>query len=293
MTALFIGVVSHPASRFAASAGPGGLGPMLAAGMRDQGVQTFLEINLRDAYEPSMLALDGPAVARSLHAQLRVERHWQAFLQGHRSPGASLRAAGARAQRRLREWARFLRPWHGKHRDSPGARRIRRLINIELSHFTLMRAAVASGAEWTLIIEDDASSKDLRDCIDGLLGLMQQGPRQPAYVNVSASFSAADLHVSHLLSPVEDASWQGSADRQLLASAKPITNTVCAILYRTSFVKELLAVTDAFPLDPVIPIDWKLNLALELMFKQGVLAAGDCWTVVPAPIDQLSMIAPR
>jgi len=293
VTALFIGVVSHPASRFAASAGPKGLGRTLADGLKRQGVDTVLEINLKNAFEPSMLALDGPAVARSLHAQLRVERHWQAFLRDRIDFSQMMRASLARAQRRLREWIRYLRPWHGKHRDSPGARRIRRLINIELSHFALMRAAVESGSEWTLIIEDDAAAQDLDDCMAGLIGLMSQGPGQPAYVNVSASFSAEDLNISHLLSPVEDAEWEGTESRQLLASSKPVTNTVCAILYRTSFVEELLAVTDTFPLDPVIPIDWKLNIALEFLFTQGTLKSGDCWTVVPAPIDQLSMIAQR
>lgn len=293
MTALFIGVVSHPASSFAVSAGPKGLGRSLAAGLSKRGVQTVVEVNTRNAYQPSMLALDGPAVARSLHAQLRVERHWQAFLRDGVDLGQRLRATGARAQRRVRESIRFLRPWHGANRDSPGAKRIRRLINIELSHFALMRAAVASGSEWTLIIEDDAAAKDLDDCMSGLIGLMNQGPQQPAYVNVSQSFDASDLNIGHLLSPVADVDWQGSSSRQLLESSKPVTNTVCAILYRTSFVKELLEVNDAMPLDPVVPIDWKLNLALMVLFEQGVIGAGDCWTVVPGPIDQLSMIPQR
>ncbi|MDO8733442.1 MAG: hypothetical protein Q7L55_12870 [Actinomycetota bacterium] len=293
MTALFIGVVSHPASRFAASTGAEGLGRSLASRLAERGVQTVLEVNMKNAYEASMLALDGPAVARSLTAQLRVERHWQAFLRDGWDFGRIVRSSGARAQRRVREWIRFLRPWHGKHHDSPGARRIMRLINIELSHFALIRAAVASGAEWTLIIEDDASSADLDDCANGLLGLMNQGPRQPAYVNVSQSFSASDLHISHLLSPVAGVHWQGSSARQLMASSKPVTNTVCAILYRTSFVKELLEVTDSLPIDPVIPIDWKINLALMFMFERDALVAGDCWTVMPAPIDQLSMNAQR
>ncbi|MDO9484489.1 MAG: hypothetical protein Q7K25_00285 [Actinomycetota bacterium] len=293
MTALFIGVVSHPASSFAVSTGPKGLGRSLASGLTKRGVQTSVEVNTKNAYQPSMLALDGPAVARSLTAQLRVERHWQAFLRDNLNLGQLMRASAARTQRRLGEWFRFLRPWHGKNKDSAGARRIRRLINIELSHFALMRASVASGSEWTLILEDDASATDLDDCVNGLVGLMNQGPRQPAYVNVSQSFSAQDLSISHLLSPVPGVQWEGTQERQLLASSKPVTNTVCAILYRTSFVKELLEVTDAFPVDPVIPIDWKLNVALMVLFEQGSLEAGDCWTVVPGPIDQLSMIPQR
>ena len=292
MTALFIGVVSHPATRFTTSVGPDGLGQQLAAHLGALGVETLVEINAVNAYEPSMLAIDGRAVARSLHAQLRVETQWGAFLRESPEPMQRLRAIGARSVRRTREWAQFIRPWHDAERDSPGARRIRRLINIELSHFALMRASVAAGSAWTLIIEDDASSADVKDCAEGLQGLMSEGPRQPSYVNVSQSFQAADLHISHLLSPAE-ATWHGHAVRAVLASSKPVTNTVCAILYRTSFVEALLAVTEAMPLDPVIPIDWKLNLALMQLFHEGTFTAGDCWTVTPAPIDQLSMRAQR
>ena len=68
-----------------------------------------------------------------------------------------------------------------------------------------------------------------------------------------------------------------------------MTNTVCAILYRAAFVRDLLAAMDALPMEPVVPIDWKLNLALMRMFDDGRLVAGDCWQVEPGPIDQLSM----
>ena len=291
MTALFIGVVSYPASRFAVSTGPDGLGHTLAARLSQAGIDSTVEVNATNAYEPPMLAIDGRMVARSLHEQLNVERRWAAFLRQGPDPAGRVRGFGARGVRRCREWLRYIRPWHGAERDSAGSRRIRRLINIELSHFSLMRSSVAAGSDWTLIIEDDASCRDLEDCARGLIGLMAQGTRQPAYVNVSQSFNATDLGISHLIAPVPGASWQGSASRAVMASTRPVTNTVCAILYRTCFVRDLLAVADAMPLDPVIPIDWKLNLALMHMFEQGDLTAGDCWTVMPAPIDQLSMVA--
>ena len=292
MTALFIGVVSHPATRFTMSIGPDGLAQRLASALRELGVETIVEVNAVNAYERSMLAIDGRAVARSLNAQLQVESQWRAFLRNSAEPLQRLRAVAAHRVRRVRELVKFIRPWHDAERDSPGARRIRRLINIELSHFALLRDAAASACDWTLIIEDDASSVDVHDCALGLAGLMSKGPRQPAYVNVSQSFAPADLHISHLLSPASG-TWEGQAARAVLASSKPVTNTVCAILYRTSFVAQLLGVTDAMPLDPVIPIDWKLNLALMQLFHEGRLEAGDCWTVTPAPIDQLSMQAQR
>ena len=79
------------------------------------------------------------------------------------------------------------------------------------------------------------------------------------------------------------------APAQILSASKPVTNTVCAVLYRTSFLEELLTVLDSLPLSPVIPIDWKLNAALLQMHDSGALGAGDCWFLEPAPIVQRSM----
>jgi len=292
LTVLFIGVVSHPASRFAESTGADGLAQQIASGMRAAGIDTTVEVNALNAYDPSVLPIDGRVIARSLHEQLRVEHQWRVFLQQGTRPMAGLREFGSHAVRRFREWRRFIRPWHSADRDSPGSRLIRRLVNIELSHFGLMRQSVAAESQWTLILEDDAASEQLDDCIKGLIGLMNNGPRQPSYVNVSQSFSIAELGIDHLMSQAPSA-WQGAQSREVLSSNRPVTNTVCAILYRTSFVGQMLAVVETMPLDPVIPIDWKINIALMRMFESGELIAGDCWTVSPAPIDQLSMIPQR
>jgi len=43
------------------------------------------------------------------------------------------------------------------------------------------------------------------------------------------------------------------------------------------------------PLSPVLPIDWKLNVALMNLVAAGKLGEGDCWQVDPAPFIQGSM----
>ena len=166
---------------------------------------------------------------------------------------------------------------------------ITRLLDIEVSHLDLLRWGVGQGADWVLVLEDDAMANDLVDCAEGLAALVALGGSMPKYVNVSESFSLAELGIDHLVRPVEGVGWAGSSDRMVLSADRPVTNTVCAILYRASFANELLATMEALPSEPVVPIDWKLNLALMELFSSGSLPAGSCWLVEPAPIVQMSM----
>jgi len=276
---LFIGVVSHEGSRFAVSQGPGGLAAVLAEQLHSLGQSVLVEVSTVDAYDREQLPITPAMVGACLTAQVHLDRRWARYLGRARGP----RWWATHGLRWARRAEQLVRP--------PGPKMVERLLNIELAHFALLRSGLATGAEWALILEDDASSTDVSDCAAGLAWLMSSrtDDKQPAYVNVSQSFSLDELGLSHLLTPSPDASWAGETKRRILTSARPATNTVCAILYRGSFVRELLAVTDALPIEPVVPIDWKLNLALMQMFATGGLGAGDCWFVDPAPIDQLSM----
>ena len=279
MTDLFIGVVSHEGSRFAVSQGPGGLAAVLAAQLRSLGQSVQVEVSTVDAYDPERLPITPAMVSACLTAQVHLDRRWARYLGRARGP----RWWATHGLRWVRRAEQFVRP--------PGPKLVERLLNIEMAHFALLRSGLATGADWVLILEDDASSVEVVDCAAGLAWLMSSraDERQPAYVNISQSFALDELGISDLLTVAPDASWAGDAPRHILSSARPATNTVCAILYRGSFVRDLLAVTDALPMEPVVPIDWKLNLALMQMFSSGALGAGDCWFVDPAPIDQLSM----
>ena len=279
MTDLFIGVVSHEGSRFAVSQGPGGLAAVLAARLCSLGQSVQVEVSTVDAYDPVQLPITRAMVRACLTAQVHLARRGARYLGRARGP----RWWATHGLRWVRRAEQLVRP--------PGPKLVERLLNIEMAHFALLRSGLATGADWVLILEDDASSVEVVDCAAGLAWLMSSraDERQPAYVNISQSFALDELGISDLLTVAPDASWAGDAPRHILSSARPATNTVCAILYRGSFVRDLLAVTDALPMEPVVPIDWKLNLALMQMFSSGALGAGDCWFVDPAPIDQLSM----
>ena len=279
MTALFIGVVSHGNSRFAVSQGPGGLARQLETHLSSAGVDVHVQVNTADAYDPGPQPVTDEMVQASLTEQLHLDRRWAVYLGGGRGP-KWWAMHGARWMKRGQQTLR-----------SPGPRMVERLLNIELSHFDLLRRGVLTGSDWTLVLEDDAWSADVADCAAGVLALMadRDAAGSPAYVNVSHSFSNEELRITHLLSTVADTRWGGGVDRKLLSASRPVTNTVCAILYRTAFAEQLLATMEALPLEPVVPIDWKLNIALMQMYDSGALGDGSCWLVEPAPIDQLSM----
>lgn len=269
--ALFIGVVSHEGSRYGVSQGPSGLAHRIA----DDMAEAVVHVNTGDLLERESPLVTAAGVQASLAAETRLEGTWARFLERPRTG----RYLAFRASRLLRRtWQRLLPP-------SPAM--LRRLLNIELSHLDLMRRGLDSGAPWVLILEDDGFSSDIPDLVVGLRGLMASTPPF-GYANLSESFSPQDLGIEHLLSP-SSVDWQGSTPREVLAAARPVTNTVCAILYSAEFLTALVEAMDHLPMEPVVPIDWKLNLALMDLHGAGLAPPGTCLMVEPAPIAQMSM----
>jgi hypothetical protein len=238
-------------------------------------------VNTKNLHDHIALPIDAGTVQQTLSAELRLQGEWANYLRA--GEAGSVTDAARSVVRSARRAVRRFR--------APSPKSVTRLVNIELSHLNLLRAGLESGAPWILILEDDAFAPDLSDCSQGLLGLIRDCPSSVDYVNVSQSFSNAELGISHLLSAPAKPEWAGSIDRAILAASRPVTNTVCAILYRRDFVRELVTVMDALPMTPVVPIDWKLNIALMQLFESGHLRDGSCLLVDPAPIDQMSMRA--
>ena len=166
---------------------------------------------------------------------------------------------------------------------------IRRLANIETSHLALMELAMASGAQWALILEDDAQVADPATFAGELVSFAERygEESQPLYVNLSRSFELHALRIEHLMRHV--GTWSDDGTVELLASSRPVTNTVCAVLYRGMFLGDLAGVMRSIPLHPVVPIDWKLNHALMELTARTRIRDADCWTASPAPVIQGSM----
>lgn len=224
----------------------------------------------------------GPsAIQNSLEAQLDLELRWMRFL----GKTSTLQRWSRACVLRLGRWRRRLQP--------PDSVTLRRLLNIELSHLDLLRAGIKSGAPWIVVLEDDAACSQVEDLARGLIGISEQDHGEVAYVNLSQSFALSTLRVNHLLN-VSLLRWVGSQPRAILQANRPITNTVCAIAYSKTFAEALLEVWDRLPVNPVVPVDWRLNEALMVMDAQGLFTnapggVGSCLTIEPPPILQMSM----
>lgn len=286
---VFIGVVSHEFSRFSVNQGVDGLAERLAQAFRDRGSSSDVVINTANYWDeklqaagindPWLIEINDAAVQRSLSEQLRLEFRWASFL---RTPFG------------FRNWVRPLMLGLGRLRrvaKPPHPSSLRRLLNIELSHVDLWQRGLRSGAPWILILEDDAFVDALDDLVEGLDRFMREA-NAVAFVNLSESFGHKALHIGHLLKPHSSLEWDGRFPRIFETSERPVTNTVCAILYQRDFLGQLLTMWSEMPVDPIVPIDWKLNQALMLMHAEGHFADGACGAslcVTPAPIVQGSM----
>ncbi len=286
---LFIGLVTYPGTRFPESVGPDGLAAQLQSSLAAEGVKALIGVRADDEYSETVLRIGREAIERSIQAELATEAAWRQFLSDGRG---SLRMR-AEMFLRLRKRRRALLPnsTAAVSPDQPGARMVRRLVNIELAHMSLLREAAESRCSWALILEDDAGAKDVRSLAERVAHFMHEwdDKSQPKFVNVSESFDAHTLGIEKLLTHVGQ--WNPGAEPFAIYSSRlPVTNTVCAILYRADFLRELLAEMESIPVDPVIPIDWKLNQALMNLSQRGGVSEGDSWILIPAPIVQRSMI---
>ena len=291
--ALFIGVVSHPATRFPVNQGPDGLAAQLARHIETLGLACEVSVNMENLWTagigagtltaPWALELDRKAVQRSLSAQLGLEGRWDDYLGRAWAPRRQLRRLMLRLGRIRRRFS------------PPPPTSLRRLLNIELSHLDLLERGLASGAAWTLVLEDDAFAADVSDLAEGLAGLLDDATGI-AYVNLSHSFSHMGLGIEHLLSATRLFTWQGSVPRAVVLAERPVTNTVCAILYSRAFAQSLLSAWQDVPVDPIVPVDWKLNEVVMKLHAQGAIGTiqtrlGACAIIEPPPIAQGSMWA--
>jgi hypothetical protein len=290
---LFIGVVTYPGTRFPESSGPNGLAQSLARSIGDSGGSCVVEVHGQDVYEPGLLKIDQEEISKSIDAELATELEWRRHVTG--TNFHPIAATKLKVHRSLRRKKFLTAGTNSDPVESTGYRMVRRLVNIEFAHLTLMRNALDAGAAWILIIEDDATiDHELLSIEEFAKSVVEFCERAaftstPSFVNISRSHSESELGTDKIY--VDETEWAPNSSPGIRArvAERPVTNTVCAILYRREFLTELLDELTRIPLSPVLPIDWKLNQALMNMTRRNQLGHGSCWSLSPAPIVQGSM----
>jgi len=235
--------------------------------------------------DPATIDLSTGALRASIRTEYAVEASWRSHLRseakGSQVP-IDLKIRKALALLRARAWGKS-----GSKASKRGQRRLLRLANIEAAHMAILTSAADSGCQWALVLEDDAVAANVPALADALVAHLSgwNATDQPEYVNMSESFSLSKLGIDHLMK--HHGTWDSAC--AVLSAERPVTNTVCAILYRSTFLKDLLRTFQKIPMEPIVPIDWKLNAALMRLVREGRIGSGDCFTLEPAPIRQSSM----
>lgn len=276
---VFVGLVTHPRTRFPESRTQEGLAASVSRALNNRGIRTEISVLDEDTISSHDLDTSAAAIREFIKAELDIELRWREYLSGRpASPALRLVMRSRRIRRNF--------VLTSKRRKALAARMLTRLANIEAAHLTLMEQAVRSEARWTLIFEDDAIAPDPKLFADELrqfLDLIRHSPSTPAMMNLSESFSLDQLGITRLLT--SQTSEKLNHPWNISASTRHVTNTVCAVLYEREFLTELLSTLKAIPMEPVVPIDFKINEAL-LQAKDRL--PGVTWVCSPAPLQQAS-----
>jgi len=265
---LFIGLVTHPRTRFSDSHGADGLMAQLTGALEPLGISPTTHIEDRDL-AAGMPDLSEDDLAESRRHLLEVQRAWATYCE---RGGTIIR---------LQQWLGALRG----SIEPATASQARRLLNIELAHLELMSASLSAGAEFTLVVEDDADCSDVGSLARDLHEMLTR-PSAPYMSHVSTSFSPRELGIEGLVDSVEREWSNGGKELRL---KRPVTNTVCATVYRRDFLVDLHELWRAEPVLPVIPVDWRLNAFLMRMRVEALLPEGYSSLVYPSPIIQRSL----
>ena len=278
---VFVGLITHPRSRFPQAQGPAGLLATIAEKLPNEGLSVATDVCSEDLVTPGQLSITPKSVRASIAREMEIENQWREYLNEAPAHVTTRTFLAARKVSRLLKTAP---PWRRSFQDSDkAAKALTRLANIELAHLTVMHHAAESGAPWALLLEDDAVAPDPDTFVADLAEFLiksQDSAHSLSMMNLSESFSIEQLGIQRLLSEQVQKSPRSWPSR---VSAKHVTNTVCAVLYQRNFLEDLLSIIDRIPLEPVVPIDFKINDAL--MRGEGQLP-GTTWVCSPAPLIQ-------
>lgn len=247
---VFLGVLTHPGSRYSLSAIESFSRSLAKAGVEVNSAICDENLAVREETKISRrLAL------RTEYKYLALKLRWYTRLSNY-----SMRAqrvidslySAVTAARALFS----IRGFRAKQKS------MIRLQNITLGHAALWEQALASNSEWVVILEDDAAPLELSTTHGNLIKLMDflaqsNLTSQSVYCDLSLSFSRPALGVE-----VEDQPLLEIGEQSLHEVSRPFTNTLCAVLMSRPMLEDLVGAVKQYVASPslgFLPIDWLVN----------------------------------
>lgn len=275
---LFLGLVTHPRSRFNADGRATQQITELSANLRGHGFTVETLISDRNDFDAVPQRIGLGTRFRSAWLQVETERAWAKYLQTGRDPQATGRSPG-----RIFYLAMFI-----KRAISflVSSRPLERLANIDLSHLRVLREGINSEADWILVIEDDGVAENISVVAENLAFLISFAgiERADMFMNLSQSMSDIELGVDAIMARAKEA--HSFADGgKIVQISPPISNTVCANFYSPTFAARFANAIESQGILPSIPIDWRLN---KLVMNSTVNDTR-CYWVIPGMFIQESM----
>ncbi len=275
---IFIGLVTHPHSRFNSEGQSAQRINELANSLSQLGINVVTLISDRDDFQSSGRAIGIVDRVKSAWRQVQIEKAWDEYVRDSTGSDRLTRNHGA-----IFFSGMFVKRTISYFFNSSS---LARLANIDLSHLRVLEEGVASGADWVLIIEDDAQFADpVRTA--AVLGTVLEFLGHPArsiFVSLSESIDTVELKVDGIVSDGNSvlALTNGS---KLLEISPAVSNTVCANMYSLDFASEFASAIEVQGILPSVPIDWRLN---QLIMEARVTPV-ECYWVKPGLFLQGSM----
>jgi len=275
---IFIGLVTYPQSRFNSEGQASQRIIELANAMQRLGINVGTLISDRNDFPSSGKVIGVVDRVRSAWNQVLIEKAWEEYVRESDDSNSRSRKHGVP----------FFSGMFVKRANSylSNSSSLARLANIDLSHLRLLKEGVASGADWVLIIEDDARFGDtvttagmLRTVIEFL-----DGQSSHVFINLSESIDAVELRVDGIVSGGNSVLTLTN-ESELLGISPAISNTVCANMYSHHFAREFASAIEVQGILPSIPIDWRLN---QLIMETKATPV-ECFWIKPGLFLQGSM----
>ena len=134
-----------------------------------------------------------------------------------------------------------------------------------------MKQSLESDKSFVLILEDDFLINDIEAIITMLkfATSVEVSKSKLQLINLSKSFSYQELGFQNFVeSSIKNTNYPNFTIDIL---KYPVTNTVCATLYKSDFLTKLTSELDSLKQISIIPIDHKINIALNKLVKKGLI----------------------